>query len=222
MVSPATPHPAMQNVDRIPATNNTTFLIACPPVELDIVRDIVVLRYHMAMKDPILIRNAVPTDLDAIIEIDDVGPKEEKPAYWRWIFAHDGSGEKKDRIFLVAEAGGDIVGFIAGEVRAWGFGSAPCGWVFALAVSPKMRGGGDREADVRRDLPPPERGRGHDSADDGGPKQQGDVVVLPEPGAALGPVHRTGTGDRLKLNKGSLFALFAVLELAGNADRQLP
>jgi len=25
----------------------------------------------------------------------------------------------------------------------------------------------------------------------------------------------------LKLNKGSLFALFAVLELAGNADRQL-
>ena len=103
---------------------------------------IMVLRYHMAMKDQILIRNAVPTDLDAIIEIDDVGPKEEKPAYWRGIFAHYGSGEKKDRIFLVAEAGGDIVGFIAGEVRAWEFGSAPCGWVFALAVSPKMRGAG--------------------------------------------------------------------------------
>jgi hypothetical protein len=92
------------------------------------------------MKDPILIRNAVPTDLDAVIEIDDVGPKEEKPAYWRGIFAHYGSGEKKDRIFLVAEAGGEIVGFIAGEVRAWEFGSAPCGWVFALAVSPRMRG----------------------------------------------------------------------------------
>lgn len=103
---------------------------------------IVVLRYHMAIKDPILIRNAVPTDLDAIIEIDDVGPKEEKPAYWRGIFAHYGSGEKKDRIFLVAEAGGDIVGFIAGEVRAWEFGSAPCGWCFALAVSPEMRGAG--------------------------------------------------------------------------------
>lgn len=101
---------------------------------------IVVLRYHMAMKDPIQIRNAVPTDLDAIIEIDDVGPKEEKPAYWRGIFAHYGSGEKKDRIFLAAEAGGEIVGFIAGEVRAWEFGSAPCGWVFAMAVSPRMRG----------------------------------------------------------------------------------
>src|SRR3989304_944840 len=94
----------------------------------------------MAMKDPIQIRNAVPTDLDAIIEIDDVGPKEEKPAYWRGIFAHYGSGEKKDRIFLAAEAGGESVGFIAGEVRAWEFGSAPCGWVFGMAVSPRMRG----------------------------------------------------------------------------------
>jgi ribosomal protein S18 acetylase RimI-like enzyme len=88
---------------------------------LDIACVIVVLRYHMAMKQPILIRNGVPTDLDAVIEIDDVGPKEEKPAYWRGIFAHYGS---------------------AGEVRAWEFGSAPCGWVFALAVSPKMRGAG--------------------------------------------------------------------------------
>src|SRR3990172_2170910 len=87
---------------------------------------IVVLRYHMAMKDPIQIRNAVPTDLDAIIDIDDVGPKEEKPAYWRGIFAHYGSGEKKDRIFLAAEAGGERVGFIAGGVppRMRGLGIA--------------------------------------------------------------------------------------------------
>ena len=96
----------------------------------------------MAMKDPITIRNAVPTDLEAIIAIDDVGPKEEKPAYWRGIFAHYGTGEKKDRIFLVAECGKEVVGFIAGEVRAWEFGSAPCGWVFAMAVSPERRGSG--------------------------------------------------------------------------------
>jgi len=104
----------------------------------------------MAMKDPILIRNAVPSDLDAIIEIDDVGPKEEKPAYWRGIFAHYGSGEKKERIFLAAEAGGEIVGFIAGEVRAWEFGSAPCGWVFALAVSRRFADRGSRRGCSRR------------------------------------------------------------------------
>jgi len=93
----------------------------------------------MAMKDPITIRNAVPDDLDAIIAIDDVGPKEEKPAYWRGIFERYGKGERNHRIFLVAEAGGKVVGFITGEVRAWEFGSAPCGWVFALAVAPEAR-----------------------------------------------------------------------------------
>jgi len=71
-----------------------------------------------------------------------VGPKEEKPAYWRGIFDHYVKGGKKDRIFLVAEAGDQVVGFISGEVRAWEFGSPPCGWVFALAVSPESRGMG--------------------------------------------------------------------------------
>lgn len=94
------------------------------------------------MKDPVCIRNAVPSDLDAIIALDEVGPKEEKPAYWRGIFDHYVKGGKKDRIFLVAEAGDQVVGFISGEVRAWEFGSPPCGWVFALAVSPESRGMG--------------------------------------------------------------------------------
>ena len=31
------------------------------------------------------------------------------------------------------------VGFIIGEVRAWEFGSQPCGWVFAEGVSPDAR-----------------------------------------------------------------------------------
>jgi ribosomal protein S18 acetylase RimI-like enzyme len=94
------------------------------------------------MNQPISIRNAVPSDIDAIIALDEVGPKEEKPAYWRGIFDHYMKGGKKDRIFLVAETGQEVVGFIVGEVRAWEFGSPPCGWVFALAVSPTMRGMG--------------------------------------------------------------------------------
>ena len=91
------------------------------------------------MKEQISIRNALPSDLDAIIALDEVGPKEEKPAYWRGIFDHYVKGGKKDRLFLVAESGDEVVGFISGEVRAWEFGSPPCGWVFAMAVSPKRR-----------------------------------------------------------------------------------
>ena len=32
-----------------------------------------------------------------------------------------------------------MLGFIIGEIRAWEFGSTPCGWVFALSVEPEMR-----------------------------------------------------------------------------------
>ena len=32
-----------------------------------------------------------------------------------------------------------LLGFVVGEVRAWEFGSAPCGWVLALSVEPRAR-----------------------------------------------------------------------------------
>ncbi|MGC1091273.1 MAG: GNAT family N-acetyltransferase, partial [Pseudolabrys sp.] len=49
-----------------------------------------------------------------------------------------------ERFFLVAESpaersGPRVVGFIIGEIRAWEFGSTPCGWIFALSVEPEMR-----------------------------------------------------------------------------------
>ena len=94
------------------------------------------------MNEQILIRNAVSSDLEAIIALDEVGSEGEKPSYWRGIFDHYVAVGRKDRVFLVAETGDRVVGFITGEVRAWEFGSPPCGWVFAMGVSPKMRGRG--------------------------------------------------------------------------------
>jgi ribosomal protein S18 acetylase RimI-like enzyme len=91
------------------------------------------------MKHNTSIRNALPSDLDSVIALDKLGTKEDKPDYWRGIFAHYVTAERNDRLFLVAEANGKLVGFIIGEVRAWEFGSPPCGWVFALNVSPKAR-----------------------------------------------------------------------------------
>lgn len=91
------------------------------------------------MVDQISIRNALPADLEVVIALDDISTRGEKPAYWRDIFDRYVNGGKGDRFFLVAEGGGAVVGFIIGEVRAWEFGSPPCGWVFALAVSPAAR-----------------------------------------------------------------------------------
>lgn len=90
------------------------------------------------MKNRISIRDAKPSDLEYVIALDRVGPHEDKPDYWRGIFDHYVTG-RNVRLFLVAETDDQVVGFIVGEVRAWEFGSPPCGWVFAFAVSPKER-----------------------------------------------------------------------------------
>lgn len=91
------------------------------------------------MTDHISIRNAKPADLEAVIALDTVGAEDQKPAYWSGVFERYIETSREDRIVLVAETDREIVGFIVGEVRAWEFGSPPCGWVFALAVSPDVR-----------------------------------------------------------------------------------
>lgn len=91
------------------------------------------------MKDEPTIRNAWPGDLDAIIALDQVTTNEAKPEYWRRIHSHYLTGGGKSRLILVAEIDAKVVGFIVGEVRAWEYGSPPCGWVFAIAVSPEAR-----------------------------------------------------------------------------------
>lgn len=91
------------------------------------------------MKDNFSIREAIPGDLDAVIFLDKASTKKAKPEYWRGVFSHYVSETKKDRLFLVAESKGKVVGLIVGEIRAWEFGSPPCGWVFALNVSPDAR-----------------------------------------------------------------------------------
>ena len=91
------------------------------------------------MNKQISIRNALPSDLDAVIALDDSVPMDDKQSYWRGVFEHYVNCDNNDRHFLVAEINNRLVGFIIGEVRAWEFGSPPCGWVFTLSVSPQTR-----------------------------------------------------------------------------------
>ncbi len=91
------------------------------------------------MNSQITIRNAVLADLEAVIELDMASVQEEKPAFWRDIFKRFVENCSENRIFLVAEGADQVVGFIIAEVRAWEFGSTPCGWVFALGVAPTAR-----------------------------------------------------------------------------------
>lgn len=84
---------------------------------------------------------AQAADVAAVVALDAEITGTEKAAYWNDVFERfAGSGQRTERYFLVAKSGEEgLAGFVVGEIRAWEFGSPPCGWVIALSVSPEQR-----------------------------------------------------------------------------------
>lgn len=81
------------------------------------------------------IRPLAQRDLQAVSRIDAHHTGTVKRAYWRHIFrefleAPAGRG----RVGLAADGPSGLVGYLLGEVRAFEFGSDPCGWIFAIGV----------------------------------------------------------------------------------------
>ncbi len=98
----------------------------------------------------IVVRPAVETDLRQIAELDERVTGLLKREYWDDIYERFATRRTDERFFLVAAADAEtksrLLGYIIAEVRAWEFGSEPCGWVFALAVDPdtRLQGVGER------------------------------------------------------------------------------
>jgi GNAT superfamily N-acetyltransferase len=90
------------------------------------------------------VRPVAKTDIPQVIALDERVTGLSKSAYWHDAFERFGLRGLHERFFLVAEAADAkadprMLGFIVGEVRAWEFGSEPCGWVLALSVEPLAR-----------------------------------------------------------------------------------
>ena len=90
------------------------------------------------------VRRVRASDMANVIALDAHITKLAKADYWTDVFKRYGRQRLHERFFLVAEDRSDrknprLLGFIIGEVRAWEFGSTPCGWVFALSVDPDAR-----------------------------------------------------------------------------------
>jgi len=88
------------------------------------------------------VRRVRSADMANVIALDAHVTKLPKPDYWTDVFRRYGKQRLHERFFLVAEDRAErtrLLGFIIGEVRAWEFGSTPCGWVFALSVEPELR-----------------------------------------------------------------------------------
>jgi GNAT superfamily N-acetyltransferase len=92
----------------------------------------------------IRVRRVQIADIPDVIALDAKVTGLSKPEYWNDVYRRYGRRRTSERFFLVAEVAGNrssshVGGFIIGEVRAWEFGSEPCGWVFALSVEPESR-----------------------------------------------------------------------------------
>jgi ribosomal protein S18 acetylase RimI-like enzyme len=104
-----------------------------------------------ARHQAIAIRRVEAADIAKVIALDQKVTGLGKPDYWHDTFEQYGRRQLRERLFLVAETTeaanrAKFVGFIVGEIRAWEFGSAPCGWIIALSVEPEARLHGVGEA----------------------------------------------------------------------------
>lgn len=86
------------------------------------------------------IRPIRPGDAAAVARIDAAHTGAAKLRFWRDVVArHARTGPRPGaRVGLVATNDGAdrVVGYLLGQVRAFEFGSEPCGWIFAVGVHP--------------------------------------------------------------------------------------
>lgn len=76
-------------------------------------------------------------DLAAVVRLDARLTGRRKPAYWKAVFGDFVSPRRTaTRVGLAAREGDALFGYLLGEVRAFEFGSAPSGWIFAVGVDP--------------------------------------------------------------------------------------
>lgn len=84
-----------------------------------------------------VIRAAVEKDIPPVTKLHAYNTGQHKPDYWHETYLR--YGNSSSGFFYVCEIDGAFAGFIIGEIRAWEFGSEPCGWVYTIGVNPEMR-----------------------------------------------------------------------------------
>ena len=85
------------------------------------------------------IRPVDETDIGAIVRIDEKINDQYRPEVWERRIAY--YVRRDPECSLVAEEGGQVVGFMLGEVRSGEFGlEEPTGWIGVLGVDPAARG----------------------------------------------------------------------------------
>jgi ribosomal protein S18 acetylase RimI-like enzyme len=85
------------------------------------------------------IRPVDDLDIDAIVSIDEKISGRYRPEVWERRIGYYLRRDPESSV--VAESGGEVVGFMLGEVRSGEFGlEEPTGWIEVLGVDPDHRG----------------------------------------------------------------------------------
>ena len=95
-----------------------------------------------AAPDQVRIRPLKRTDLDEIVRIHELHTGACEPEYWEAVLRRVRREGEAREVALAAETADGLAAFLVGEVRAFEFGSDPCGWVFAVGVDPRFARGG--------------------------------------------------------------------------------
>lgn len=90
-------------------------------------------------RSAVILRELAHRDRTAVVRLDELHTGAAKPSHWLQVFgdflaAKDG----RVRVGLVAEIDGKLAGFLLADVRAFEFGTEPCGWILEIGVDPKF------------------------------------------------------------------------------------
>lgn len=92
------------------------------------------------------IRSMRPSDIPAVVEIQETILKRQVSARWRQALEHYIHDQPRGCLVALDSAGdpdGDRpIGFIIGEIKIWGFGLRRSGWLETISVHPKLMGAG--------------------------------------------------------------------------------
>jgi ribosomal protein S18 acetylase RimI-like enzyme len=84
------------------------------------------------------IRPLARRDLGGVVRIDAIHTGAEQRAYWNRLFREFlAPAPGRQRVALAADVAGELVGFLLADVRAFEFGSEPCGWILEVGVDPR-------------------------------------------------------------------------------------
>ncbi len=91
------------------------------------------------MTSSLRIRPLVRADLAEVVRIDTIHTGAAQRAYWSRLFREFLAPDPdRHRFALAADLGGELAGFLFADVRAFEFGSEPCGWILEVGVDPEL------------------------------------------------------------------------------------